>query len=199
MKNQNKMDKTINIKDMFLHRENRLSCKPLSIWEKKYKNKFLKNEKVVCVDHFKSNIVLDKWKEVYRQHILFESIIFCYRYNEDHVPKDSLKTIRENSLTVEIAVDAIMNWLNTSEGRNFISDAFEVKIEKENESNEEIILQKHEDLNIEETINFYKKNPEALEIAADTLIGWLNSPVGRSFICEVFENESPRYAKDKSY
>lgn len=35
------------------------------------------------------------------------------------------------------------------------------------------------------------RNPECAEIVADTLIGWLNSPVGRSFISKSFDVKIP--------
>jgi len=43
----------------------------------------------------------------------------------------------------------------------------------------------------DEWTSIVNKNPECAEIVADTIIGWLNSPVGRSFIRESFDIKIP--------
>ena len=43
----------------------------------------------------------------------------------------------------------------------------------------------------EEYVNIVNNNPECAEIVADTLIGWLNSPVGRVFLKESFDINIP--------
>lgn len=42
----------------------------------------------------------------------------------------------------------------------------------------------------------YNGSPSTAEIVADTIIGWLNSPVGREFIQQSFNVEIPKCAKD---
>jgi len=43
----------------------------------------------------------------------------------------------------------------------------------------------------EEFVNIVNDNLECAEIVADTIIGWLNSPVGRSFLKESFDVNIP--------
>lgn len=44
----------------------------------------------------------------------------------------------------------------------------------------------------------YNGSPETAEIVADTIIGWLNSPVGREFIQHAFHVSIPKCAEDGS-
>ena len=43
----------------------------------------------------------------------------------------------------------------------------------------------------EEWLDIVNSNPMCAEIVADTIIGWLNSPVGRSFLKESFDVNIP--------
>jgi len=43
----------------------------------------------------------------------------------------------------------------------------------------------------EEFVNIVNNNPGCAEIVADTIIGWLNSPVGRVFLKESFDVNIP--------
>lgn len=45
-------------------------------------------------------------------------------------------------------------------------------------------------------VKILRESPEAVEIAVDTIIGWLNSPVGRTFIEEAFGVELKKYDKN---
>lgn len=42
-----------------------------------------------------------------------------------------------------------------------------------------------------EWLEIVRNNPECAEVVADTIIGWLNSPVGRSFISKSFNVKIP--------
>jgi len=49
----------------------------------------------------------------------------------------------------------------------------------------------HSDSFNEEWCDIVNNNPECAEIVADTIIGWLNSPVGRVFLKESFDVNIP--------
>ena len=42
----------------------------------------------------------------------------------------------------------------------------------------------------------YNGSPQTAEIVADTIVGWLNSPVGREFISQAFNVDIPKSAED---
>ena len=47
-------------------------------------------------------------------------------------------------------------------------------------------------------LNQVRQDWQGAEIAVDTFVGWLNSPVGRSFVSEAFGVDIPRYPSDGS-
>ena len=42
----------------------------------------------------------------------------------------------------------------------------------------------------------YNGSPQTAEIVADTIVGWLNSPVGREFVSQAFNVDIPKSAED---
>lgn len=47
----------------------------------------------------------------------------------------------------------------------------------------------HDELCNKELLKIVRENPECVEIVADTIIGWLNTHVGRGFLRQAFNTE----------
>jgi hypothetical protein len=86
--------------------------------------------------------VYKTWQEQYRQAVL-DSVLLCWRHNEDRMPKEVLTKLRENHHIVEATADMIADWLDTNVGRAFLSKSLQMTIppnevvEAEEEAEEE--------------------------------------------------------------
>lgn len=61
-----------------------------------------------------------------------------------------------------------------------------------------ILCYRHNHEGKEAILKGLRQNEGAVEVAVDTLIGWLNSPVGRSFLSEGLGIKIPLYDRDGS-
>lgn len=122
--------------------------------------------------------------------------------------------------TAHIVTKAVSDWVISLDGAKFIKEAFDVKIPLEEiEPNRRRslaayywtderssfmvnVIYRYDAENdvfpLEVRRIIHDGSPDTAEIVADTFIGWLNSPVGRDFVMQVYQITVPTTATDGS-
>lgn len=159
----------------------------------------------------KESHVVQTWLNQYKEKVMNEVV---YKDREKELLSERETDILFNGTpeTAEFVTDIMMVWLNSELGREFVSEAFHIEVSKDANpislwftTYKQTILETiiHRVGNWEkmpkETLKAIDEGtPETAEIVADTIIGWLNSPVGREFITEAFKVRIPIAANNGS-
>lgn len=158
-------------KDISIYRTGRLECQVVQVWVKEYKENVLQN------------LINQNFRLLLNEHN--HSIAF-------------------------ITVDILIDWLASNEGHRFIEKAFDVVLNThrvirpvweegyQEQTMSNIIYRTQDTVSDEIYEKITKGEEDVSEICIDTLIGWLNTYVGRCFIREAYGVSIPQVAEDGS-
>lgn len=152
----------------------------------------------------KESHVVQTWLNQYKEKVMNQVI---YRNNNKELFSERENNILFNGTpeTAEFVTDMMMVWLNSELGWKFVSEAFHIEVTKDADpislwflTYKKTILEtviyrvgNWEGMPKETLKAIDEGTPKTAEIVADTIVGWLNSPVGREFITEAFKVRIP--------
>lgn len=164
----------------------------------------------------KESQVVQLWLNEYKDEIMTNVIYNVGKTSE--MDKALYEMIHQGTpMTASVVADKIIQWLSSYVGHCFVKKAFLIegmqtepaegnqvmeiwKNEYRDSILRSVIFREHtsEHIPVDVMDAIDKGSPETAEIVADTMIGWLNSYVGRCFVREAFNVNIPTLAPDGS-
>lgn len=142
--------------------------------------------------------VVTTWKSFYREEMLND-----LEHNFEHLLSEGTPKVAYVNLRLTIS------WIFSEKGIEFIENAFSVKVPRDVEESERILVwaseyqQMFEDnilfrsqLSQEESEIVFNGGKGNHVVVADTFVGWLNSYVGRLFVKKAFSKDVREHSED---